>query len=100
MKWGMNCTWVVARYRPRVEYRPEVENSFGLNVEKGSFDPAYCNSVTEVQGQELAEKNGARIGESGSQGSNKPEFYKDGRPRGGNMANRMRIPRIARVLVA
>lgn len=85
-KWGMNCTWVVARYRPRVQYRPEVENSFGLNVEKGTFDPAYCNA----NGEEQQEKGNERSWR------NRVNW---GRPYAG-YGFRTKIPRTPRVMVA
>ena len=44
-KWGMNCSFIVARYRPKGNV--DEEAAFKENVEKGTFDPvAYnCSAV-------------------------------------------------------
>ena len=44
-KWGMNCTFIVARYKPKGNI--ETAAAFKENVEKGTFDPiAYnCSAV-------------------------------------------------------
>lgn len=40
----MNCTFIVARYAPL----GNIANLTGDNVEKGSFDQSYCNTVTRA----------------------------------------------------
>ena len=40
-KWGMNCTFIVARYRPKGNI--DSETAFKDNVEQGTFDPAVYN---------------------------------------------------------
>ena len=40
----MNCTFIVARYAPL----GNIANLTGENVEKGSFDQSYCNTVTRT----------------------------------------------------
>lgn len=44
-KWGLNCTFIVARYEPKGNI--DTEAAFKENVEKGTFDPlAYnCSAV-------------------------------------------------------
>lgn len=44
-KWGMNCSFIVARYRPKGNV--DEKAAFKENVEKGTFDPvAYnCSAV-------------------------------------------------------
>lgn len=43
-KWGMNCTFIVARYGPQ----GNIANYIKDNVDKGSFDLSYCNTVTRT----------------------------------------------------
>ena len=43
-KWGMKCTFIVARYRVKGNVDTG-NNDFAKNVYKGSFDPAYCNLI-------------------------------------------------------
>ena len=40
-KWGMNCTFIVARYRPKGNI--DSETAFKDNVEQGTFDSAVYN---------------------------------------------------------
>ena len=40
-KFGMNCTFIVARYRPL----GNVGNEFATDVSKGNFDSSYCSHV-------------------------------------------------------
>lgn len=55
-KWGMNCTFIVARYKPEGNINSEAK--FKENVENGTFDPmAYncsavnCSSIAEARSQ-------------------------------------------------
>ena len=49
----MNCTFIVARYGPQ----GNIANFISDNVEKGSFDFSYCNTVTRA----TLEKNDSPI---------------------------------------
>ncbi|XP_068677794.1 uncharacterized protein [Montipora capricornis] len=40
-KWGMNCTFIVARYSPKGNVDTEIQ--FRDNVERGTFDPVVFN---------------------------------------------------------
>lgn len=60
-KWGMNCTFIVARYKPTRGTTLTDEAAFKENVERGTFDPiAYncsavdCQSLAEAQRQAAA----------------------------------------------
>ena len=57
-KWGMNCTFIVARYKPKGNI--DNEALFRDNVDKGTFDPIMynCSSVNcrGVAGEEIQEK--------------------------------------------
>ncbi|XP_078365287.1 uncharacterized protein LOC144649629 [Oculina patagonica] len=55
-KWGMNCTFIVARYKPKGNINSEA--LFKENVERGTFDPmAYncsavdCTAIAEEKSQ-------------------------------------------------
>jgi hypothetical protein len=45
IKWGMNCTFIVARYAPL----GNIANLTTDNVEIGFFDQSYCNTVTRAK---------------------------------------------------
>ena len=40
-KFGMNCTFIVARYRPLGNIGPE----FASDVSRGNFDSSYCSHI-------------------------------------------------------
>jgi len=40
-KFGMNCTFIVARYRPM----GNIGSEFAFDVSKGNFDSSYCSNV-------------------------------------------------------
>ena len=47
-KWGMRCSFIVARYRVKGNVDTG-NNDFAKNVNKGSFDPVYCNVVDKEE---------------------------------------------------
>ena len=65
-KWGMNCSFIVARYKPKGNI--DSEENFKENVERGTFDPvAYNCSAVTCQSEEEEKQ------EEQSQGQDSPE---------------------------
>lgn len=60
-KWGMNCTFIVARYKPE----GNIEAAFKENVEKGTFDPVVYNCSGVSPGVIAGDKNQYTDGTSG-----------------------------------
>ncbi|KAJ7374904.1 hypothetical protein OS493_005262 [Desmophyllum pertusum] len=54
-KWGMNCTFIVARYKPKGNI--DSEFAFKENVERGTFDAATynCSAVVDCSSVAAAE---------------------------------------------
>lgn len=56
-KWGMNCSFIVARYKPKGNIDDEA--NFKENVEKGTFDPvAYNCSAVICKPEEIEQSQG------------------------------------------
>ncbi|XP_048577144.1 probable pathogenesis-related protein CaO19.6200 isoform X2 [Nematostella vectensis] len=102
-KFGLNCTYVVARYSPI----GNIADRTASNVEKGTFDQTYCNTVTRAvlaksEPQRDEEREG-RVGEdekgyledyNGDQyGDNESEGYMGDEPGRGGTGYREKIPR-------
>ena len=45
-KYGMDCTYVVARYRPH----GNIVGEFSDNVHNGTFDKSFCNTAVQNDG--------------------------------------------------
>ena len=58
-KWGMNCSFIVARYRPKGNV--DEEAAFKENVEKGTFDPVAYNCSAVNPGKYHASKVKSRM---------------------------------------
>lgn len=44
---GATCTFIVARYKPQGNFDND-DNAYTKNVDKGSFDASYCNSLKKA----------------------------------------------------
>lgn len=56
-KWGMNCSFIVARYKPKGNI--DSEEAFKENVERGTFDPiAYNCTAVNCPSKEEEESQG------------------------------------------
>ena len=69
-KWGMNCTFIVARYAPL----GNIANTTADNVQQGTFDQSYCNTVTRAK----LEKNNDQRPDNGV--TEQPDFHDEGYP--------------------